>query len=282
LVLRTIAVQGKVQSIAHCAVSTSYSPRKTEIAVYLDETMTSPLEPSTEIPSSVLEDTVVGDTTVIAAATNNAAVEALTEEMFAEVSHAAATSTATSEEKEEETAIAKKKRRVTGEKRTRRVGIPSPRKDAKLEDPSQAGRDVHDNAYKVQSKHDEKWNKMLEALVEYKKEQNSTMVPQCYDQDQRLGRWVHYQRVEYWIYQTSGKGKINADRIARLEALGFEVRTVGFAGLLAVLFAFGLGDSSCITTPSVSNVVFSFFFAVGSATGTVEYHVRKAAGICQG
>jgi hypothetical protein len=68
---------------------------------------------------------------------------------------------------------------------------------------------------------------MLEALVEYKKEHNSTMVPQCYDQDQRLGRWVHYQRVEYWIYQTSGKGKINADRIARLEALGFEVRAVG-------------------------------------------------------
>jgi hypothetical protein len=45
---------------------------------------------------------------------------------------------------------------------------------------------------------------MLEALVEYKKEHNSTMVPQCYDQDQRLGRFTH-QRVEYWIYQTSGK-----------------------------------------------------------------------------
>jgi selenocysteine-specific translation elongation factor len=200
--------------------------------------MTSPLELSSEIlASSVMEDTVVGDAAVIAAATNHAAVEALAEEIAAEASHAAATvaatSTATLEEKEEEEiAMAKKKRRVTGEKRTRRVGIPSPRKDAKLEDPSQASRDDH--AYKVQSKHDEKWNKMLEALAEYKKEHNSTMVPQCYDQDQRLGRWVHYQRVEYWIYQTSGKGKINADRIARLEALGFEVRTVGITGSLAV------------------------------------------------
>jgi selenocysteine-specific translation elongation factor len=178
-----------------------------------------------------MEDAVVGDTAVIAAATNHATVEALAENVAAEASHPA-TSTATSEEKEEEIAKEKKKRRVTGEKRTRRVGIPAPRKDAKLEDPSQAGRDG--NAYKVQSKHDEKWNKMLEALVEFKKEHNSTMVPQCYDQDQRLGRWVHYQRVEYWIYQTSGKGKINADRIARLEALGFEVRTVGFAGFIDV------------------------------------------------
>jgi hypothetical protein len=95
-----------------------------------------------------MEDTVLGDTAVITAATNHAAVEALTEEIAGEASHAAATS---EEKNEEEIAIAKKKRRVTGEKRTRRVGIPSPRKDAKLEDPSQAGRDVHDNAYKVQS-----------------------------------------------------------------------------------------------------------------------------------
>jgi hypothetical protein len=175
-----------------------------------------------------MEDAVVGDAAVIAAAT-----EDLTEEVVTETAH-----TNTSEEKEEEgeeeIAKEKKKPRVTGEKRNRRVGIPSPRKDAKLEDPSQPAGD--DNAYKVQSKHDEKWNKMLEALVEYKKEHNSTMVPQCYDQDQRLGRWVHYQRVEYWIYQTSGKGKINADRIARLEALGFEVRTVlRFARLLVVV-----------------------------------------------
>jgi hypothetical protein len=231
LVLCTVAVQGKVPSIDKFLVdSTSYLPQKTYrySCLSIDETMTSPLEPSSEIfPSSVVEDTAVGDTAVITSATNHATVEALTEEIAVEASH---TATAASEEKEEETAIAKKKRRVTGEKRTRRVGIPSPRKDAKLEDPSQAGRDDH--AYKVQSKHDEKWNKMLEALVEYKKEHNSTMVPQCYDQDQRLGRWVHYQRVEYWIYQTSGKGKINADRIARLEALGFEVRTIGFDGLL--------------------------------------------------
>jgi hypothetical protein len=179
--------------------------------------MTTPLEP-TEIPSNVMEDAVVGDTDVIAAATSHAVVGDtdvhaaatnhvaggdLTQEIAPEALRtdaSAFTSAATGEEKEEQETT-KKKRRVTGEKRTRRVGIPAPRKDAKLEDPPQAGSGV-DATYKVLSKHDEKWNKMLEALLEYKKEHNSTMVPQCYDQDQRLGRWVHYQRgmhKRYWL-----------------------------------------------------------------------------------
>jgi hypothetical protein len=164
--------------------------------------MTSPLE-LPEISGSVMEDTVVGDTYVIAVATNHAAAEGLTEHLSAEITRidaSAFTSATTSEDKEQDKT--KKKRRVTGEKRTRRVGIPAPRKYAKLEDPSHAGSVLVDATYKVHSKHDEKWNKMLEALIEYKKEHNSTMVPQCYDQDQRLGRWVHYQRgmyKHYWI-----------------------------------------------------------------------------------
>lgn len=48
--------------------------------------------------------------------------------------------------------------------------------------------------FKVQSKHDEKWNKMFNELVEYKKHFNTTNVPQCYDKNVRLGRWTHYQR----------------------------------------------------------------------------------------
>eukprot|EP00934_Nitzschia_sp_Nitz4_P006998 Nitzschia sp. Nitz4//scaffold28_size193895//28642//29952//NITZ4_001629-RA/size193895-augustus-gene-0.290-mRNA-1//1//CDS//3329545874//6988//frame0 len=75
---------------------------------------------------------------------------------------------------------------------------------------------------RVFSKHDEKWNSMFEKLQAFKNQHNTTMVPQCYDQDSRLGRWVHYQRVEYWIYQQTGAGKITPERIARLDALGFE------------------------------------------------------------
>lgn len=49
----------------------------------------------------------------------------------------------------------------------------------------------------------------------------STRVPQCYI-DSKLGRWVHYQRVEYWIYQQSGNGKITPERMDRLQSIGFE------------------------------------------------------------
>lgn len=47
---------------------------------------------------------------------------------------------------------------------------------------------------KVLSKHDEKWNSMLEKLTAYKAEHGNTLVPQCYAKDTKLGRWVHYQR----------------------------------------------------------------------------------------
>ena len=48
--------------------------------------------------------------------------------------------------------------------------------------------------YRVQSKHDEKWNKAVEDLLKYKETHGNTLVPQCYDHDPKLGRWVHYQR----------------------------------------------------------------------------------------
>merc|ERR1740117_1361200 len=57
---------------------------------------------------------------------------------------------------------------------------------------------------KVLSKHDEKWNGMFVKLLEFKEKNKNTLVPQCYNQDARLGRWVHYQRVEYWIFQQTG------------------------------------------------------------------------------
>jgi len=106
----------------------------------------------------------------------------------------------------EEEFEAMRKRRVaaaSGKKRNRRVGITGPRKEAKHEEEEDHSSNIRNdcggggssNEYnKGQSKHDEKWDRMLDALSEYKKENNNTMVPQCYDQDPRLGRWVHYQR----------------------------------------------------------------------------------------
>jgi hypothetical protein len=74
----------------------------------------------------------------------------------------------------------------------------------------------------VSTKHDEKWNERFDKLLEYKAKHGNTMVPQCYQDDTRLGRWVHYQRVEYWLHQETGHAKITKERIARLDAIGFE------------------------------------------------------------
>jgi hypothetical protein len=74
----------------------------------------------------------------------------------------------------------------------------------------------------VSTKHDEKWNERFDKLLEYKAKHGNTMVPQCYQDDTRLGRWVHYQRVEYWLHLETGHAKITKERIARLDAIGFE------------------------------------------------------------
>lgn len=57
--------------------------------------------------------------------------------------------------------------------------------------PSQAQQQA---PFKMLSKHDEKWNIMFDKFIGYKEKHGSTLVPQCYSEDPRLGRWVHYQR----------------------------------------------------------------------------------------
>ncbi|CAJ1961345.1 unnamed protein product [Cylindrotheca closterium] len=133
----------------------------------------------------------------------------------------------------------KKPKRKEIRKRVRRVGKSEPRKFAKTDGGSSnpSGEGTLESltgaaaradgattmpTRRVLSKHDEKWNNMFDKLVEYKKANNHTLVPQCYHDDPRLGRWVHYQRVEYWIFQQSGTGKITPERIGRLESIGFE------------------------------------------------------------
>ena len=72
------------------------------------------------------------------------------------------------------------------------------------------------------NRHDEKWNEMLLKLLAYKAKHHSCMVPQQYEKDTKLGRWVHYQRVEYWQFLQEGCGKISQCRIDKLESIGFE------------------------------------------------------------
>jgi Helicase associated domain len=114
------------------------------------------------------------------------------------VAVAAAASAESSERGEESSMEA-----ATTRKRQRRVGVVPANKQLKA--PPRPAAEPADSegtggeSSRTLSKHDERWNAMFAKLLEYKRQNNSTQVPQCYDQDARLGRWVHYQRGEFVV-----------------------------------------------------------------------------------
>src|SRR5262249_55503310 len=59
------------------------------------------------------------------------------------------------------------------------------------------------------------WDKMYGRLVAYFKEHGNAHVPQQYAKDKQLGNWVHKLR------EPTRKGRLTADRLALLDALGF-------------------------------------------------------------
>lgn len=75
----------------------------------------------------------------------------------------------------------------------------------------------------VTNKHDEKWNDMYRTLQDYKRAMGDCNVPQNYKDSVKLGRWAHYQRIEYWLFlKEQGAAKITEQRIDRLREVGFE------------------------------------------------------------
>jgi hypothetical protein len=74
----------------------------------------------------------------------------------------------------------------------------------------------------VETKHDEKWNHRFRCLQDYRRLKGDCDVPQNYKDDKQLGRWVHYQRTEYWLRKKKGAAKITEERIDCLEQIGFE------------------------------------------------------------
>jgi len=60
------------------------------------------------------------------------------------------------------------------------------------------------------------WEAMFQALVAFKGKQGHCNVPFGWSENPELGTWVSNQR------QTFRKGKLSEERVARLEALGFE------------------------------------------------------------
>jgi len=61
---------------------------------------------------------------------------------------------------------------------------------------------VWDNIYHSQ------WMKMYQRLVAYKKQHKSTSVPKCYKEDQKLAKWISYQRR----YHKKKKKKLSMNR----------------------------------------------------------------------
>lgn len=65
------------------------------------------------------------------------------------------------------------------------------------------------------------WENHFDALVAYKAENGHCSVPTKYKEDTALGRWVSTQRAEYKKYSEGELSQITADKIKRLEDVGF-------------------------------------------------------------
>ena len=64
--------------------------------------------------------------------------------------------------------------------------------------------------------HEELWKAKLQELVAFKERWGHCHVPVLWEENQKLGSWVAWQRQRY------REGRLEADRVTRLEALGFQ------------------------------------------------------------
>jgi len=65
------------------------------------------------------------------------------------------------------------------------------------------------------------WNEKFEELKAYKKKHGNCHVPTKYKENSALGRWISTQRAEYKKYCEGEKSNMTADKIRRLESIGF-------------------------------------------------------------
>mmetsp|Transcript_25726 Transcript_25726/g.53740 ORF Transcript_25726/g.53740 Transcript_25726/m.53740 type:complete len:589 (-) Transcript_25726:420-2186(-) len=65
------------------------------------------------------------------------------------------------------------------------------------------------------------WDEKFNELVAYEAKFGDCHVPTKYKDNTALGRWVSTQRAEYRKYQDGRKTSMNADKIRRLEGIGF-------------------------------------------------------------
>jgi len=75
---------------------------------------------------------------------------------------------------------------------------------------------------KVGQTNESAWNKRFNELKAYKEKYGRTNVPNKYEENKELGRWVSNQRTEYKKFKKNGKAKITKERIEMLNSIDFE------------------------------------------------------------
>ena len=69
---------------------------------------------------------------------------------------------------------------------------------------------------------DESWEKRFEELKDYRKKYGNCLVPQHYQQNKQLGRWVNHQRNFYKKFQKGEHSTVAIERISKLKSIGFD------------------------------------------------------------
>jgi hypothetical protein len=77
---------------------------------------------------------------------------------------------------------------------------------------------------------DNRWDNMFNLLLEFKQKHGHVKVPQRYNENKKLGRWVSNSRRDYKEYKRTNGLKGDPDRMKRLESIGlFDYITTGYA-----------------------------------------------------
>jgi hypothetical protein len=73
------------------------------------------------------------------------------------------------------------------------------------------------------------WEHRLSELADYRKAHRHCNVPQIYNENAKLGRWVKTQRTQYRLHLGGNRSQMTLPRIQKLERLGFEWGSYGAA-----------------------------------------------------
>ena len=69
---------------------------------------------------------------------------------------------------------------------------------------------------------DASWKERFQQLREYKAQFTNCLVPIKYAANPKLGKWVSTQRTQYKLYQEGKPSSMTAERIQKLESVGFK------------------------------------------------------------